>query len=91
MTNLKRCNSGNVPPQQNSSVNDYNGKNASNPELPGSGKYFCNLVSVRQGQTLEHLINELKSRNTTQASFDAAMNYPMDLVKTRFASMNMES
>ena len=38
LAKLKRCNSGNAPPQKNSSVNDCNGKNASDPELPGSGK-----------------------------------------------------
>ena len=39
---------------------------------------------------MEHRINELKSRNTARASFDADMEYPMDLVKTRFASMNLD-
>ena len=57
LVKLKTCNSGNVPLKQNSSVNDCNGKNASNPELPRSGKYFRKRVSVRHGQTLEHRIN----------------------------------
>ena len=39
---------------------------------------------------MEHRINELKSRNTARASFDADMDYPMDLVKTRFASLNLD-
>ena len=87
---LKRCNSGNVSSQKNSSVNDFNGGNVSNPELPGSGKYFRKLICVRRGGTLEHRINELKSRSTARALFDAAMDYPMDLVKTRFASLKLD-
>ena len=90
LAKLKRCNSGNVPPQQIYSINYCNGKNASDPELPGSGKYFRKLVSVLRGKTLEHQINELKSRNTARASFNAAMDYPMDLVKTRFASLKLD-
>ena len=81
---------GTPPPQKDSSVNDCNGKNASNPELPGYGKYFRKLVSVCRGKNLEHRINELKSRNTARASFDADMDYPMDLVKTRFESLNLD-
>ena len=65
-------------------------ENASDPELPGAGKYFRKLVSVHRGQTLEHQINELNSRNTAWASFDTAMEYPMDLVKTRFASLKLD-
>ena len=90
LAKLKRFNSGNVLLQQNSSVNNFNGKNASDPELPGSGKYFCKLVRFCRGQTLDHQINELKSINTVRASFDADIYYPMYLVKTRFASLKLD-
>ena len=76
--------------QQHFSVNDCNGKNASDPKLRGSGKYFCKLVSVRREKKLEHSINELKSTNNVGALSDNAMDYPMDLVKTRFASLKMD-
>ena len=39
---------------------------------------------------MEHRINESKIINTVWASFDAAMEYSMDLVKTRFSSLNMD-
>ena len=39
---------------------------------------------------MEHLIDELNSINTSWASFDADMDYTMDLVKTRFASLKMD-
>ena len=32
----------------------------------------------------------MKSVNTAWASFDAAMDYPMDLVQTRFASLKLD-
>ena len=39
---------------------------------------------------MEHRINELKSRNTVRASFDSIMEYPMDLVKTRFVYLKLD-
>ena len=44
LLNLKRHNSGNVPQQQYSSVEDCNGGNARHPELPVSGKYFQEII-----------------------------------------------
>ena len=82
--NPKRINSGNVPQQQNSSAKYCNGENTSHPELPGSGKYFLKLINIPQGQNLQIRINDLKSRNTAQASFDAAMKYPMNFVAEIF-------
>ena len=90
LAKLNKCNSENIPPQHNSSINNCNGKNTSDPDLTGSSKYFCKLVSVHQGQTLEQQINELNSINTLWASFDAAMDHTMDLVKMRFASVKMD-
>ena len=40
---------------------------------------------------MEHRINELKIRNTAQVSFDNTMDYPTILVKTRFASLKLDS
>ena len=54
---LKKCNSGNFLQQKNASVNDCNGENASNPELPGSRKYFRKLGGICWGKELEQLIN----------------------------------
>ena len=62
----------------------------SDPELPGSEKYLRKLVNVCRGQTLEHRINELNSRNTVQLSFDSDMYYPMDLFKTSFISLKLD-
>ena len=90
MLKLKRLNSGNVPQQQYSSVEDCNGENARHPELPGSGKYFQEMIHNHTGQTLQRQINELKSRDTARVSFDAAMKYPMNLVEDRFKYLNMD-
>ena len=39
---------------------------------------------------MQRQINELKSRDTVWASFDASMKYPMNLVEERFKHLNMD-
>ena len=87
---LNRCNSWNVSRQKSTSVKNCNGKNTSDTEPPGFGKYFNKMVSVCRRQTLEHKISLMKCRNTAWASFDAAMEYAMNLVKTRFAFLKLD-
>ena len=79
-----------MPQQKNYSVKDCDGKNASHPKIPGSGKYFRKLIHILPGQTLQYQINEFKSRNTTWASFDAATKYPMNLVEYRLKRLKLD-
>ena len=90
LLNLKRLNSGNVPQQQYSSVEDCNGENARHPELPGSGKYFQEMIHNHTRQTLQRQINELKSRDTARVSFDSAMKYPITLVEDKFKCLKLD-
>ena len=88
MLNLKILNIGNVPQQLDSSAEDCNEGNVSHPDIPGSVKDFQKLIHIPPGQTFQHIINELKSRNTMRASFDTVMKYQINLVEGSVNTFN---
>ena len=53
LLNLKKLNSGNVPQEQNSSIEYCTGKKDIHSKILGSGKYFQKLIHIPQVQTLQ--------------------------------------